>query len=81
MAKRGHRQISSTLRTEEVHLLDHWTAELEAARQRRILHPETYLPTDGTGLTRAGMIRAAVRYVLEHRDEFVTWLLETRDAL
>jgi hypothetical protein len=80
MPKRGHRQIASTLRTEEVHLLDNWVEELEAARLRRTRHPETYLPTDATKVTRMGIIRAAVRYALEHRAAFVAWLEEPNNA-
>lgn len=80
MGKRGHVRIDSTLRVEEVHLLDHWTEAMEQNRQRRLRNPETYLPSDATRFTRAGMIRAAVRYAMEHREEFVTWLLEDPDA-
>lgn len=80
MPKRGHARIASTLRPEEVHLLDHWVEELEAARKARTRHPETYLPTDATKVTRMGIIRAAVRYVLEHKAEFVAWMQEPNNA-
>jgi len=74
MAKRGHVIITTTLRPQEVRLLDRLVEELEAARQSRALHLETFLPTDGSKVTRAGLNRAAVRYALEHEDEFVLWL-------
>lgn len=80
MPKRGHARIASTLRPEEVDLLDNWVQELEAARQRRRRHPETYLPTDATKVTRMGIVRAAVRYVLEHREAFVAWMQEPNNA-
>jgi len=72
--KRGHVVITTTLRPQEVRLLDHLVENLEAARRSRALRPETYLPTDGSKVTRAGLNRAAVRYALEHEDEFVPWL-------
>jgi hypothetical protein len=74
MPKRGHARVSTTLRPEEVDLLDNWTADLEAARQKRIRHPETYRPTDATKFTRMGMLRAAARFALEHRQQFEDWI-------
>ena len=72
--KRGHTRIASTLRPEEVALLDNWTAELEAERLRRLRNPETYRATDGSKITRMGMVRAAVRFALEHRAQFLAWM-------
>lgn len=80
MPKRGHAKIASTLRPEELHLLDNWVADLEAARQRRLKHPETYRATDATKVTRMGIVRAAVRYALEHRAQFVAWMEAGNDV-
>lgn len=74
MPKRGHARVSTTLRPEEVDLLDNWTEELEQARKLRCMNPETYRPTDATKFTRMGMLRAAARFMLEHREQFIKWL-------
>lgn len=80
MPKRGHARVSTTLRPEEVHLLDHWTEALEENRLHRIANPETCRPTDATRFTRMGMIRAAVRFAMEHREQFVDWLEAGNDV-
>lgn len=79
--KTGHYKIESTLRPEEVDVLDNMVEEMEYDRRKRCLNPETYHPTDATKVTRAGLIRAAVRYVMEHRDDFEEWLVSDKDTV
>lgn len=79
--KKGHRKIESTLREDEVVVLDALVSRMEADRVRRCLNPETYRPTDSTIVTRAGLNRAAVRFAMEHEEQFESWLLNDKDAL
>jgi len=80
--KRGHALVKTTLRPDEVTILDEYVAEQEAARQKRARSSATYRPaTDGMKFHRAGVVRAAIRYVLEHRTEFEQWLASDKDPM
>lgn len=69
----GHRTITSSLRPEEVTILDRLAADLERDNDARQAADRNapYVPT----IRRSTVIRQAIRYVLEHRAEFEAWLV------
>lgn len=78
--KRGHQAIASSLRPDEVTVLDETVAKMEEFRLWAHRTPERFLEhlPGGLKLTRAGFIRAAVRYALEHPDHFKRWMRNER---
>lgn len=86
MAKRGQRQIVSSVRPEEVVLLDD-LADLLEERARRVRRRTGTLQATTTWagglpkISRASVIRAAARYALEHQDEFISWVEEGKDCV
>lgn len=79
---KGQQPISTSLRVDEVLLVDDLVARLEDHRQWAQRTPERYQehrPSDHK-VTRAGVARAAVRYALEHEEQFRAWMRTEREV-